>query len=63
MEEFYLLIGNNTYIIDGTPRLGIPRTSNNFNEAKIFKSINEVNSFLSLLCIEPEIKTTLNLNI
>ena len=57
MKGYCLLIGNETYVVDGSPRLGIPRTSTNFDDAKIFEDMLDVNSFLGLLCVEPEIKT------
>lgn len=53
--KYYLLIGNSSYVTEGNPRLGIPRVSSNFKDAKLF-SMDEAHSFISLLCIEPEIK-------
>lgn len=53
--KYYLLIGNSSYIIEGIPRLGIPRVSSNFKDARLF-SMDEAHAFMNLLCVEPEIK-------
>jgi len=55
MKGYRLKVGNN-YVMEGNPRLGIPRTTDSKKEAKEFQTMEEVRNFESMCCIGLEIE-------